>query len=603
MENNFSENDKEFLKNSLNSFYSKKFICSLILNYLYENKFIESAKFLQNKLGMNEKNIEYNNLITLIKENDFDKIFNFINESNFNENQKEKIIKILKIKKFFCLIQNNFKNNQNETLNYLRNEMSSILKNKQLNILMNLLFIKDKNEFEIKLKSFENLFDDKIIIENINEILNINNNINFENNNIENNNIFISSNIHLENIFSEYLNISKIYFPEKFFQLKIIDNFSFKNKLNNDEIWDCILSNTKKYFIISIRDGTIVLFKIGMKNDKLQIECLNKTKAHLKPISFISWSFDDKFIATASYDKTIKIFENETLKCLKIYKQSKSERVYSAIFISENYVISGGVEKKLTLIDTSNDDIKNIPIENRVLILLYSEYLNSIIILPSSNTDISFYSLKHNQIVCKIQQEEDINYGSLSKLDKGKFMLLNTSKINSFISLYDLKEKKPVKKFFGHVQKNATITCVFGGMKEEFILSGSEDSFIYIWMRKYEESPVYKIEGHTGIVNSIFMFSLCEFESDLNFIVSGSDDHTLRVFCNKNVEVEYKNRLENFEEVDELCDIEMEDLSIFVINDDNNEANNNSGANNNNLMNVDSEHSRENEDDEDNDIF
>ena len=173
------------------------------------------------------------------------------------------------------------------------------------------------------------------------------------------------------------------------------------------------------------------------------------------------------------------------------------------------------------------------------------------------------------------------------------------------------------KKYFGHIQKNATITCVFGGMKEEFILSGSEDSFIYIWMRKYEESPVYKIEGHTGIVNSIFMVSF--FKSDfninndndenddgnLNFIVSGSDDHTLRVFCNKNVEVEYKNGLENIEEVDELCDIEMEDLSIFVINDnDNNEGNNNlGGRENNNLMNIDSEHSRENEDDEDNDIF
>jgi WD40 repeat protein len=474
---------------------------------------------------------------------------------------------------------------------------------------MNLLFIKNQEEFNNKLKSFENLFDDKIIIENINEILNINNinnNFNNENNNFINN-IFNSTNLRLENIFSEYLNINKIYFPQKFFQLKIIDNFSYKNKLNNDEIWDCILSNTKKYFIISIRDGTIILFKIGIKNNKIAIECINKTKAHLKPISFISWSFDDKFIATASYDKTIKIFQNETLKCIKIYKQSKSERVYSAIFISENYVISGGVEKKLTLIDTSNDNIKNIPIENRVLILLYSEYLNSIIILPSSNTDISFYSLKHNQITSKIQQEEDINYASLSKIDKGKFMLLNTSKINSFISLYDLKEKKPIKKYFVHTQKNATITCVFGGIKEEFILSGSEDSFIYIWMRKYEESPVYKIEGHTGIVNSVFMYSfnkndINDEENDdgnFNVIVSGSDDHTLRIFCDKNVEVEYKNGLENIEEADDIYDIEMDDLSIFVINDNDN----NNNENNNNLMNVDSEHSRENEDDEDNEIF
>ena len=146
----------------------------------------------------------------------------------------------------------------------------------------------------------------------------------------------------------------------------------------------------KKYFVFNIRDGTIILFKINIKNKNnknyISIECINKTKAHLKPIGFISWSADDKYIATASYDKIIKIFENETLKCIKIYKQSKSEKVYSAVFISDNYVISGSNKKKLTLIDISNDTIKNIPIENRILILLYSEYLNSIIILPSIAT-------------------------------------------------------------------------------------------------------------------------------------------------------------------------------------------------------------------------
>ena len=89
-------------------------------------------------------------------------------------------------------------------------------------------------------------------------------------------------------------------------------------------------------------------------------------------------------------------------------------------------------------------------------------------------------------------------------------------------------------------------------------------------------------------------------DGNFNVIVSGSDDHTLRIFCDKNVEVEYKNGLENIEENDDIYDIEMEDMSIFVINENDN---NNNNENNNNLMNVDSEHSRENEDDEDNEIF
>ena len=126
-----------------------------------------------------------------------------------------------------------------------------------MNILINLLFIKNKEEFNNKLKTFENFYDDKIIIENINEILNVNNiiinnynNITNNNNIANNSNFFNNSNKQLENLFSEYLNISKIYFPSPFIQLKIIDNFSYKNKLNNDEIWDCVLSNTKNILFL-----------------------------------------------------------------------------------------------------------------------------------------------------------------------------------------------------------------------------------------------------------------------------------------------------------------------------------------------------------------
>ncbi len=57
----------------------------------------------------------------------------------------------------------------------------------------------------------------------------------------------------------------------------------------------------------------------------------------------------------------------------------------------------------------------------------------------------------------------------------------------------------------------------------KFIVSGSEDNTIRVWERE-SGTQLQEIKGHNSFVNSVAI------SSDNMFIISGSDDKTIRVW-------------------------------------------------------------------------
>jgi len=91
-----------------------------------------------------------------------------------------------------------------------------------------------------------------------------------------------------------------------------------------------------------------------------------------------------------------------------------------------------------------------------------------------------------------------------------------------------------INKYYGHSQEQYTIECSFAGKHDEFIMSGSEDSTIFLWDRN-ESIPIATFKGHTGSVNSCLM----SYYNNIPFIFSVSDDFTFRVWTDADTEVEY----------------------------------------------------------------
>jgi len=105
--------------------------------------------------------------------------------------------------------------------------------------------------------------------------------------------------------------------------------------------------------------------------------------------------------------------------------------------------------------------------------------------------------------------------------------------------LYDMRTYKLVRKMSGLAQTTYVIRACFGGVGENFLVSGSEgkwrdlcdvltdratDSLIYLWHRQ-SGALLAKLSGHTGCVNCVAWSP-----ADPQLFVSGSDDGSIRVW-------------------------------------------------------------------------
>ena len=68
------------------------------------------------------------------------------------------------------------------------------------------------------------------------------------------------------------------------------------------------------------------------------------------------------------------------------------------------------------------------------------------------------------------------------------------------IRLWSLSEKRVLQRYSGHQQGRFVVRTTFGGGREQFVCSGSEDSQIYIWHRQFG-TLLEVLEGHSSTVN------------------------------------------------------------------------------------------------------
>ena len=568
----------------LNNAHKKEEILLSILEFLERNGYKETFEKLKKKTGC--EYIEKNQKIVeeLINVNKINDLIIYI-DTNMKISNEEKIyyIKMLKIKKYIELVTDNCLRGaeQINSLNYLRTEIAPLLnqdfKNSELlNALTYILFLKDKNKLKEYIENF--LFsykDNSFIIEQI-----CKRNI-----------------ISLETIYDTFNRSSKeaiIY--ENIITLTIKDNTLSPFKPN--EIWFVEISRNKNYIGVGFSNANLSIFDIKKDKTKeininLNLSFSANEQNKKDEITALCFSNDEKYILVCLSSFKIVVFDIQNGQKVKEFNNLHTSEITSIITMpnSNNKFLTSSIDKKIIMVDISNNENPGVEVGRfcRTRQILFSECNNYIIIISASKNEIICYNLSSNKIEYKINTEnEAIVYGSISKTDKGKYLIYNISKEKPKILLYNLVQKKVDEKFTGHTQKLMIIKCSFGGDKDQFILSGSEDYTVYVWERGYSSLPKYRFNGHLGIVNGAEMWNN-------EFFLSVSDDKTIKIWYNKNDKVKnikyIKSNKNNF--VNKEIDIDTEFLNVMnePINDDVDDDNEN-----NNEMQIEEDQNDENDD-------
>ena len=505
-----------------------------VLEFLDRNGFKQSFEKLQQKTGIfycdNDKKI-IEDLLHLRKIDEL--IFYIRNNSRIENEEKMTYIKLLKIKKYIELIIKNCSDriDQKDSLFYLRNEIVPMINNSEnkiknknlLNSLTSILFYKDMNLLTEYIK--KNLYiysDDSYIIKELskNRIIPIEKLYNIYNNITENKR---------EVSFDNYNTIS-------------INDLCF-NPFKTSDIWFLEISKNKKYIALGFSNCNISLISVSIHKNKKKINLnlyltFSSNESNKKgEITSLCFSNDEKQLLVSLSTNIIKIFNVANGETIKEYNNLYNSCITSCLYLpnSNNKFFSGGVDKRLLLIDINNIPFLEIGKFFRIKQILYSELYNLIIIVPGSINDIICYDLPKNKISFKIEIKEEIVYTNISKSDKGKYLLINISKLYPKILLYNLENTKTEDKYYGHIQRTMIIKCCFGGDKDQYIISGSEDAKVYFWERKYPGTPKYIFKGHLGMVNSVeLLFN--------DVLLSVSDDKTLKIWTPENEENEENDK-------------------------------------------------------------
>ena len=494
-----------------------------VLEYLDRNGYKESFDILLNDTGLRYLEHVKRTIEDLLIQKKLDELITYINSCDqLSKEEKNNLLKILKIRKFIELITNNCINHSDQkvALQFLRTEISPIMDNKDLlNTLTKLLFFKDiselKNYIQKNLVSYE---DDNIIL---NQISNVKIAPLEQLYNMYNQNMVKKYGIN----FDKY-NVTKIKKEELYFTESNNGNIINIDNYNNIQIME--ISHNKEYIIIGFFDLNISIFSLDKKtcenSNIINIDFIkninlkshnNLNENNSNEINLINFSYDDKYILILINKSNLNIIELNTWKIISLYNIIK-EINYSSYITEKNNILLYSQNKLFLLQENlSNPSLIEIysTTKNDIQKILFSNFLNIIILIPSLLSEIECINLSQKKIEFNIEIKEEIFSADISQKDEGKFLIINVSKTYPKIYLYDLVKRQIDKKYYGHIQKNNKILCTFGGNRDQYILSSSEDSFIYLWDRNISGLPKYqfkeenKIIKGLGMINSSFILS------------------------------------------------------------------------------------------------
>ena len=497
----------------------------IVLEFLDRNGYKQSFEKLQQKTGVNYQDNEVRIIEDLFNTRKIDELIFYINNSTkISSEEKLKIIKLLKIKKYIELILKNCSDriDQKDSLYYLRTEISPLINTNNpldkinLGYLTSLLFIKDMNFLTNYIKSNLGTYsDDSQIISILNK----------------------NKLIHLESIYdmNDKLSNNNRDVDFKKYDVITLTDLCFK-PYKTAEIWFLEFSKNKKYLVLGFSNCNISLFTVknNQNNNSIIINLYLTFSANYNSkkgeITSVCFSNDEKYLLVSLSTNIIKLYNILNGEKIKEYSNLHNSLITSCIFIpnSNTMFLSGSIDRKLLVIDINSDKIPFLDIGKFVRIkqILFSESLNLIIVIPYSISDIMVYDFQKNKMSFRVELNEEIVYSNISKSDKGKYILINISKSFPKILLYNLKNTKTEDKYYGHSQKTMIIKCAFAGNKDQYIISGSEDGCVYLWDRNIPGKNIYCFKGHFGCVNSV------ELVFD-DVIFSGSDDKSLKIWIPK----------------------------------------------------------------------
>ncbi|MBV6625225.1 MAG: serine/threonine protein kinase [Rivularia sp. (in: Bacteria)] len=293
-------------------------------------------------------------------------------------------------------------------------------------------------------------------------------------------------------------------------------------------------------------------------------KCVHTLKAHTSMIHAVSISRDGQLLASASSDKTIKLWELESRKLLRQlgrWFSGHSGIVDTVVFSHDGKILaSGSWDETIKLWSVSTGrQICTIKGHNSCVNTLAFSPDGQLLASGSADSTIKLWQLNtgkeigvlrgHSDSVCSIAWSPEEQFlasasadytikiwqastgreirtltghslfvNSLAYSQDGTILLSGSS--DNTIKLWEVSTGKEICTYTGH---SDTVSTVALSPDRQFLVSGSWDKSIKIWQMS-TGNEICTLKGHANYVRSVAV------SPDSKTLVSGSDDSTIKIW-------------------------------------------------------------------------
>eukprot|EP01134_Creolimax_fragrantissima_P005675 CFRG5675T1 len=242
---------------------------------------------------------------------------------------------------------------------------------------------------------------------------------------------------------------------------------------------------------------------------------LKNFEGHTQGVSDCAWSGDSRFLCSGSDDTTVKIWDVATGVCLKTLRGHQNY-VFCVNFNPQStLIVSGSYDESVRIWDVKTGKcLRPLPAHSEAVSATHFNRDGTLIVSSSYDGLCRLWDTATGQCLKTLIDDDTTPVSFVKFSPNGKYIL--TATLDGLLRLYDYLTGQCLKTYSGH--KNSKF-CIFANFSvtggDKYVVCGSEDHSIYLWGLQ-SKKVVQTLQGHSDVV------LCCDCHPTDNIIASGA---------------------------------------------------------------------------------